>query len=237
MKQRFGALLCMLLGGALMVTGLAPGQAAVGVSGPTCVLNVGGIAPSCPTGTITVTEHTDQKGATLPLPAGGWKVDITSTNCTMPNGDPVAQTLTIADGGNATTADLFIFADPAHGQKCQYTLAETPVAGFAAAFDPPSPVTIPYTDTSSSSSSANSLVALADPPNNLAVALTNTSNVAPSTTPVTTSAAAHPSSSAAALAVTGPRPGVRVSLWIGALLFGLGLVVLLAGRRRRTHTH
>ena len=228
MKQWFGAFLCMAFGSVLIVSGLSSGGAADGgVAVPTCQLPVGIVIP-CPTGTITVTEVTHQLGHPLTLPAGGWKVDITSSNCTAPSGATLAMTLTIADGGNATSGPLFVFTSPAHSTSCSYTLVEHPVTGFTAAFVPTSPVTITW-----SGGTTNS---------NRAVTVTNASNAPTPSSPASStrassSAAPTSASASAPLAATGPRKQIGVTLYFGIALVGLGLVLVVAGRRQRRGGH
>jgi hypothetical protein len=230
MKQRFGALLCLALGAVLIATGLNAGSAGtVGFTAPDCGTPTPGVTVPCPTGTIAITETTVPASATPP--AGGWIVHITSTNCVDPANNAVDMTLTIADGSTATSDPLFVFQNPSHATSCSYALAEDPVAGFTAAFDPASPVTIPF------SGGADN--------NGLKVNLTNTFTPAPSTPAPSTrvsSTSAAPSSSAPTtpsasvspiVAVTGPHEQVRATAYIGVGLCVLGLVLLLAGRGQR----
>ena len=247
MKHWFGGLLSIALGVVLIVSGgVGTNSATGGAVLPTCQFVADGIAVPCPTGTITVSEQTRQAAAAFarvpalaPTPPANWLVTITSSNCTAPDGSAVNQTLSVPNGGHADSIDLFLFTDPSHGSTCKYDLVETPVAGFTAAFDPASPVEIPFDQSRQGS--------------HLAVALTNTfaapsatSTPVPPSSPVASSVAppsssAEPTStgagsgsasgSAAALASTGPRSSVSVTLLAGIALCLLGLVLLVAGHR------
>ncbi|HEX3335487.1 MAG TPA: hypothetical protein VHS54_03435 [Jatrophihabitans sp.] len=229
MKQRLGALLCLALGAVLITTGLAPGGAAIGSVAVACQVPVG-ITTPCPTGTITVNETTVPTSATPP--AGGWIVHVTSSNCLDPTANPVDVTLTIADGGSATTSALFVYTDFNHGTKCSYILTEEPADVFSPEFNPASPVTLPFNQNQQTG-------------NDIAVQLTNTFVPPTSTTPTptptptpTTTVVTDPvvltptSSSAPVIAVTGPHEQVRATIWIGVGLCLLGLVLLLGGRGR-----
>jgi hypothetical protein len=220
-KRSFGAFLCMALGAVLIVSGLSDGNAGViGGATPTCQVPVGVAAP-CPTGTISLTEVTHQLGTHLTLPVGGWKVEITSPNCTEPNGTAVATTLTIPDGGTISSAALFVFTSPAHSTSCNYALAETPVTGFTTVLAPPSPVTIVFAGA-----------------NVRSVTVTNTSDAAtptptPTPPPTPTPHTASTPAGAGQLASTGPSRPVRSTVYLGIALCAFGLLLLVVGRRRR----
>ncbi len=228
MKQRFGALLCLALGAVLITTGLSEHGAAVGTVAPSCGGQGPGITFPCPTGTISVTETTAPGSASAHAPAAGWIVHITSACLDTSSGDPVDLTLTIADGDTATTDPLFLFADVQHLTPCSYALAADAVANFTGAFDPASPVVIPFTLNQQSGNSAD-------------VALTETyvapsTSSAPSTSPtsIVTTDSALPSASVSPItAATGPREQVRVTVYIGIALCLLGLVLLVGGRAQR----
>lgn len=232
MKQRVGAILCIILGAVLIGTGLnGTAAGSVGLTVPTCgVTQIGGVTP-CPTGTISFTETTTGIGAT---PPANWTVRITSTCVDPATSQPVDQTVTVPDGGTGTSTPLELYTNSGHTTSCSYAYVEVPVpANFAAAFAPASPQTIP-----DSGGAANS---------GLKVALTNTYTApTPTTSSATASASASasssavptpPSSSAAPLATTGPREQIGASVWIGAALCLLGLVLLVAGRTRRRSAH
>ena len=231
MKRRFGGVLCLVLGTVLLVTGLRSGATGdVGNVSSPCSGNIG-IAVSCPTGTIAVTEETHVTGTPVPTPPANWTVHITSSCDDPATGNPVAQDVTVPNNATGTSTALFVFDTTAHNASCSYALAETGApAGYIATFTPTSPVTIPWDETNSGSS--------------LKVALVNALEVAsrtPSPTPTRTrtassSSAAEPTatetSSAAPVAATGPREQIRATAWIGGALFLLGLVLLVTGRRR-----
>lgn len=234
MKRRVGAILCIILGAVLIGTGLnATATGSVGLTVPTCgATQVGGVTP-CPTGTISFTETTTGTGAT---PPANWTVHITSTCVDPATSQPVDQTVTVPNGGTGTSTPLELYTNSAHTTACSYTYVEDPVpANFAASFAPASPQTIP--DGGGPTDSG------------LKVALTNTYTApTPTTSSATTSASASasatssavptpPSSSAAPLATTGPREQIGASVWIGAALCLLGLVLLVAGRTRRRSAH
>jgi hypothetical protein len=238
MMQRLGALLCLALGAVLITTGLTSGGAAVGSVAVACQ-NPSGITVPCPTGTITVNEMTVPASATPP--AGGWIVHVTSSNCLDPTDSPVDITLTIADGGSATTDPLFVYTDFNHGTKCSYILTEEAAGVFNPEFDPASPVTLPF---ALSQQTGNDL---AVDLTNTFVPSTSTTRSTPTPTPTPTPTAivitdpvvlTPTSSSSPVIAVTGPHEQVRASIWIGVGLCVLGLVLLLGGRgqtRRAQH--
>jgi hypothetical protein len=151
-------------------------------------------------------------------------------------------TITVPDGGTATSDSLFVYPSPAHTVKCTYALTELPVAGFTGVFVPASPVELPFGGGRTG--------------NDLKVALTNTAEVVTSSVPPTTSPAPSTSASSSAtetaindsglaptpsatpIANTGPREQVRASVYIGIALCLLGLVLFFAGtwsRRRGQH--
>jgi hypothetical protein len=227
-KRSFGALLCMALGAVLIVSGLSDGNAGViGGATPTCQVPVGVAAP-CPTGTISLTEVTHQLGTHLTLPVGGWKVEITSPNCTEPNGTAVATTLTIPDGGTISSAALFVFTSPAHSTSCNYALAETPVTGFTTVLAPPSPVTIVFAGANVRSVTVTNTSDAATP----TPTPTHTATPTPTPTPTPTHTASTPAGTGQ-LASTGPSRPVRPTVYLGIALCAFGLLLLVVGRRRR----
>lgn len=250
MKHYLGGLLALALGLVLLVGGgLGESIAAGGQQLPSCStpsVSAGVVTPACPTGTITVTEQTVQamavrRAAAAPTPPkGGWTVTITSANCTDLVGATLNQALKVPNSGSATSQQLFVFSNSSHDEKCHYALAVTPVTGFTSTLTPASPVDLPF---------ALRQLGTSDLP----VKLTNTvvapsPSITPTTpAPVTSSASASvtpslvsetvlpPSgsaSSSAALANTGPKNQVGVSLVAGIALCLLGLVLLAVGRRR-----
>jgi hypothetical protein len=223
--RRLGAILCLVLGAVLIGTGLNSTSAGtVGGTVPDCGTLVG-VTVACPTATITFTETTTGAGAPAPV---SWTVHVTSTCHDPATGLPVNQTVTVPNDGHASTTDLYLYVNSTHTTACVYNYVESPIpAHFTATFAPLPP---------------QGLVAS----EGLDVTLTNaytaphTTSAAPSTTTVTvapsSSAAVQPTSTDA-LANTGPRSQVRASVWIGAGLCALGLVLLVAGRRRRPASH
>jgi hypothetical protein len=269
MKQRFGGLLALALGAVLIghgITAGADGGAGVAPPGAGCgTASPVGITPvdQCPTGTIVITETT---AAAVTPPPGGWQVTITSTCIDPLTSDPVNRTLTVPDGGSATSFGLYIFqyyGGNANSPKCLYVLAETPVPGVTATFTPAPEVQIGFDANSQSART-------------VAVGLANAATV-PTTTPPTTTAApsttasvpAEPSATgsgpqtdftdtaeppsdsagagaggesggsqaAAPIAETGPSQSVTVSLWLGIGLLFLGLFLLFEGRVPRLGRH
>ena len=223
--RRLGAVLCLVLGAVLIGTGLNSTSAgSVGAAVPDCGTPAG-VVVACPTATISFTEITTGAGA--PAPAS-WTVHVTSTCLDPGSGLAVDQTVTVPNNGNAATTALYLYTNSTHTTACVYNYVENPVpAHFTATFAPLSP---------------QGLVAS----EGLDVTLTNaytappTTTVAPSTTsvaPTTSNAASALPTSTDALANTGPRSQVRGSVWIGAALCALGLVLLVAGRKRRTASH
>lgn len=236
MKQRFGAILCMMLGSVLIFSGFAAGSDATGgINNPTCGgITVGAVTvgAGCPVGTISVTETTDTSAAsTTPTVPANWTVTITSTNgCLDPaTNKPVRMTITVANGGTNASGNLYVFKDNKATTQCLYRYTETAVPTFTAAFAPTAPHSIAFNVDGS----------------RLNVALTNTYTAPPPTStppsssrPAPSSASAvatslAPSSSAAALSNTGPRTQVRATLWIGIAVFLIGLAMLALGRRPR----
>lgn len=237
MKRRFGGLLCLVLGSVLLVTGLRSGASGdVGNVSP-CVGGAPGITVACPVGTITFSEQTHVTGTPVPTPPASWTVHVTS-KCDDPlTGNPVAQDVTVPNGGSQSTTALFVFSDNTRTTNCSYAFSETGApAGYTATFTPVSPATIPWNENNSGS--------------NLPVALVNALTVTSrTTTPTATATAsrtstrtatatAQPTSSAAPssqapVANTGPHEQVRATAWIGGALCLLGLVLLLAARRPR----
>lgn len=239
MKQRFGAILCILLGAVLIGTGLnGTAAGSVGLTVPVCGAAQVGTAVLCPTGTISFTETTTGTGA---VPPANWTVHITSTCLDPATGQPVDQTVTVPDGGTGASTPLELYTDSGHGTVCSYTYAEDPVpANFAAVFAPASPQGIPDSGGASNSGLKVALTNTYTAPTPTTSSATVTASASVSAS-VTASSSAVPtpaaSSSAAGLANTGPHEQVGASVWIGAALCLLGLVLLLAGRTRRRSAH
>jgi hypothetical protein len=235
----------IILGVVLITTGLPRNGAVVGEAPPTCgeVNNVVGAVASCPEGTINITK-VDVPPNGPPTPQATWSVDISTTNCVLPQGG-TSETVTVPDKGTGSSTPLFIYTDVTSRSQCVYTLAEEPVAGWSPSFDPPSPVTIPFDNTSSDSHEDVTLT------NTSTVTPTPTpthSTVSPSPTPTVTHHSASPSSkpthSAGALPTsstapatlprTGPSAPVGASVYAGVALCLLGLfLAAVPGRRRR----
>jgi len=234
MKRSLGGLLCLLLGGVLLVTGLRSGATGdVGdVSQPCSGGNIGGVS-LCPTGTITFTETTQVTGTPVPTPPATWTVHVTSS-CDDPlTGNPVAQDVTVPNNGAQSTTALFVFDDTTHNTNCSYAFTETGApAGYTPTFTPVSPATIPWNESSSGSNLPVALV------NALTVTSPTPTATASRTRTRTATATAEPTSSAAPssqapVANTGPHEQVRATVWIGGALCVLGLVLLVAARRPR----
>lgn len=230
MKERFGALLCIVLGGVLIGTGLNSGAAGgVGVAVTNCGGQIGAVSP-CPVGTISITKVTHNAPPSVPAT---WTVVITSTCIDPATGNPVHQSVTVPNNGTASSTNLYIWPDSTHATPCSYALVEDPLpAGDTASFDPASPVTIPYQGSDSGSSISVTLT------NTFAVPTTPPPSTAKPTTSAPRSTSAAPSSvavssSAEPIANTGPHEQVRASVWIGATLCVLGLGLLVMGRTRR----
>ena len=232
MKQRLGAFLCILLGAVLITTGLTSNSGGdIGGVVPSCGEVAIGIAVPCPTGTISFTETTTGTGAT---PPANWTVHITSTCLDPATGLPVDMTVSVPDGGTNSSGPLEVFTTNTHSTSCSYTYVEDPVpAHFTATFAPTSPQVIPFSGGSTNSG--------------LKVDLTNAYTAPTPTTsaPASSSAAATPTATATTspapttepVANTGPHEQIRASVWIGVALCALGLVLLVAGRRRRGASH
>jgi hypothetical protein len=249
-KQRLGAVLCLVLGSVLIWSGLSTSATGT-VGNPVTICQprsdlVGQVTPGqCPTGTITFTEVTNLSADPSVTPPASWTITVTST-CVDPNtGDPVDQTVMVDDGTSASTGALYVYADSS-GTQCSYGYVETPVARFTTTYNPDPPQPIPFSQsltannlpvtvtntvqalpTSSSASPTHTRTRTATPTH------TRTASSSAAPTVVTTSFPAPSSSSAPVLATTGPRDSVGVSLWIGIALCLLGLVLLVAGRRPR----
>ena len=238
MKERLGGLLALALGAVLITSGLeTSGAGVIGSPPASCGAVIVGSAPVCPTGTINLSESTT--GTTPSPPAGGWKVDLTSTCLDPTTANPVSTTLTVANNGHITTDPLYIYTDVTSNTQCSYSLVPQAVPGFTPTIT--SPVTINFDGNRSSSSIDVNLVE--------AGSVVTTTTTAPVTTPpatvttspgttapVTTTPVATPTSSGAGnLADTGPKTKIGVSLYLGVGLVLLGLVMLFGGtfRRRR----
>jgi hypothetical protein len=242
MKRSFGGVLCLVLGTVLLVTGLRSGASGdVGIVPSPCSGGVVGVAATCPTGTISITETTQVTGTPVPTPPANWTVHVTST-CDDPlTGNPVAQDVTVPNNGTGGSTALFVFDTTAHNSSCSYALTETGApAGYTPTFTPTSPLTIPWDQSNSGSTRSVALVnalvvATPTPSPTLTPTRTATATATPTAT-ATATATAEPTSdapsSAAAVANTGPHEQVRATAWIGGALCVLGLVLLLAGRRR-----
>lgn len=230
MKQRFGAILCMLLGGVMIAGGLGgTSDATAGSVAPTCgqILQIGTPAATCPTGTITFSETT--VGTTS---HGPWSVKITSS-CLDPNtNSAVDMTVTVPDGGSKASGLLYIYPDQSGATTCSYAYTEAPAPLYDTTYAPTSPQSITFQ---------------AEGPSNLDVSITNTFVPPTSVTrapssPASSSRAATsearttaPASSAGASAIqlsnTGPRSQVGATLWVGVAVFLFGAVLLFVGRR------
>jgi hypothetical protein len=229
-KERLGGLLALALGAVLITSGISNSSSgAIGAPPASCGVAVIGVAPTCPTGTININETTS---GTVPAPAGGWKVDLSSTCLDTTTGNPVSTTLTIPNNGHITTDPLYIYTDVTSNTQCSYSLDPEAVPDFTPTIT--SPVTISF-DGSRSNSSID--VNFAEAGTSVTTTTTSPVTTAPVTTaPVTTSAVATPSSSSAGnLADTGPKTKIGASLYFGVGLVLLGMVMLFGGtfRRRR----
>jgi hypothetical protein len=235
MKQRFGALMCLLLGSVLIVGGsLGTSDAGGGVTVLSCgtQLTVGNVAPppTCPLGQIAITETSsgDQ------TPPANWTVTITSSNCRFPTGG-TSVAVTVPNGGTKNSPDLYQNTSGTGSTACSYALSETAVSGFTATFTPAGPYTLPQAPVGAS---------MRD------VTVKNVSAVAPKPTPSTATATAtvKPTASATqrpavqvaptpASGGTLPRTGTQhaaLEISLGGGLVLLGLLLLLAGRPPRT---
>jgi len=232
MTKRLGAILCLLLGSILIAGGLGgTADSTAGGTVPRCDVPVNGIVVvACPLGTISITKVVSGTGT---VPAGGWVVTVTSSNCALPVTSSNTVTLPAA-GGTVATDPLFLFTDSTRTTACAYSLTETAVAGFTPSFLPAGPYTIPF----------NPLA-----PSVLSVTLTNTADVTSSTPPVSTPPVSTPAVStpatstpaptvtaSAALATTGTSH-VRPTFFVGIALCLLGVVLLFSGRRPRGARH
>ena len=140
MKQRIGALLSIVLGVALIVTGTTSGSS-VGVSFTECgSIPIGTVAPVCPTGHIVITKHVTGSGT---RPATGWHFTIASTNCTTFPGSSLEVTIPAA-GGTVSSDPLYATQAIVTGTGqpeglCDYTVTETAVAGWTTTISPAGP--------------------------------------------------------------------------------------------------
>jgi hypothetical protein len=238
MKQRLGAIFCVILGAVLIGTGLTnTSTGTVGALPVDCTGgNIGIQVVGCPTGQIAFTKTVQ---GTDPNPPSSWTVRVTST-CDDPNtGLPVNQLVQVPSGGTANTGDLFVYTDTTHSTVCSYAYVEDPLpANCTSVFDPASRQGVPIRV-------------------GLAVSVTNTCNrqtTTPPPPPTSTTAAPTPTptstvitdtfgptptttSTTQPISNTGPREQVNASVWIGVALCVLGLVLLVAGRARRGGTH
>ena len=221
MKQRIGALLSIVLGVALIVTGTTSGST-VGASfifGGQVPLVVA--VPNCPTGHIVITKDVTGSGT---RPVGGWHFTIDSTNCDLFPGSSADVTIP-AGGGTVSSDPLYatteIATDGTPGTLCDYTVTETAVTGWTTTYSPTGPYHL------GTAQSGN---------NDVAVTVTNTSptiTTPPPTTStaVTTTVVAAPSSTEA-LANTGTKY-MKPATIAGVLLVLLGLGLLVAGRTKK----
>jgi len=226
MTKRLGAILCLLLGSILIAGGLGgTADSTAGGTVPRCDVQVNGLVFPCPLGTISITKVVSGSGT---VPAGGWVVTVTSSNCALPVTSSNTVTLP-AVGRSVATQPLFLFTDSTHTTACAYSLTETAVAGFTPSFLPAGPYTIPFIPEASV----------------ISVTLTNTADVTSSTPPVSTSPVSTPpvstpatstpaptATASAALATTGTSH-VRPTFFVGIALCLLGVVLLFSGRRPR----
>lgn len=235
MRRRFGGLLVMALGAVLVGTGLSTSSiTTVGgtvsttsstssTAAPTptatpCQTFQVGSTPVCPENTITINEGTAGTASPHALSAravpASWTVTI-SSDCALPGG--TSPTVTVPTNGSAVSGNLFIYATSDSTTKCHYTLTETPVAGYTAAFAPPSPEVL--------STGASLVVHLA---NDTAA---TTSSAVPTPRPTVS---ASTGATTATLPFTGPHHDLRASVVIGiVLLLGGGVLTAGAGRPRR----
>lgn len=254
MRNRFGAILCLLLGSVLIWSGLsATTSASVGTTAYLCQTPpVAALVTQtpCPTGTINFAEVSDLSGAPGTTPPSTWTVRVTSPNCVSPSGTAVNEVVVVNNNGNNSTGNLFVYGDSQHSVVCQYVYAEDAVAGYTTNYDPTSPQTIPDAGGASNSRLNVTVTNTAD-----AVA-TESISPSPTATPTKTATSSKPpthsassskaptavtsaasSSTPPALATTGPRSSVGTSVLIGIGLCALGLVMLLAGRRPKPARH
>ena len=223
MTKKLGAILCLLLGSILIagsLGGTADSTAGTGTPPTQCGGQLNGIVVPCPLGTISITKVVSGTGT---VPAGGWVVTVTSSNCVLFPGSSATVTLPAA-GGTVATDPLFLFTQSDGKTACAYSLTEAAVAGFTPSFLPAGPYTIPF----------NPLA-----PSVLSVTLTNTGRTPSSTPPVSTPATSTPAptvTASAALATTGTSH-VRPTLFVGIALCLLGVVLLFGGRRPRGARH
>lgn len=223
MKQRIGALLSIVLGTALIITGTTTGST-VGASFISCgSVPIGVAVPTCPTGHIVITKHVTGSGT---RPATGWHFTIDSTNCNLFPGSSAAVTIPAA-GGTVSSDKLYattlIATNGTPGTLCDYTVTETAVAGWTTTFSPSAPY---HLGTSQAGD------------NDVAVTVTNTSPTATTPPPTTTSASVSPTTATPsvsptdALANTGTKY-MKPTTIVGVLLVLVGFALLALGRKGR----
>ena len=234
MKQRFGGLLCLLLGSVLLTGGvLGAGDAGAGSVMPQCGGLQVGLPQPCPTGSIVITENTTGTG--LGVPSGGWTVTLTSSNCRLP-GTVSKITVQVPDGGPATVSGLFQNVGGFDTTACRYLLAETPVPSYTGTFEPVGPYTLPQSSESSARVVLHNVGFIPATPTPTA-----TPTATPAATPRATASAAPspaPSPTTAGNGSGGTLPFTGSGHLLAQVVIGLGLLLLgvfllLTGRRTR----
>jgi LPXTG-motif cell wall-anchored protein len=225
MKTRLGAILAILLGVALIVTGTTSGGASVGVSGTFCGSTpIGVTAPGCPRGHISIHKVVSGSGT---LPAAGWTFTIDSSNCALFPGS--SNTVHIAAAGGTVDSDTLYSTEESDatgaGPACDYTVTETAVAGWTTTYSPTGVLHL------GQSLTGNNDVTLTVTNTAVVVSTTPpTSAPATSTAPATVATSASASASAA-LANTGSKD-VKPATYVGIALVVGGVILLFASRRR-----
>lgn len=238
MKQRFGGLLCLLLGSVLLAGGvLGAGDAGAASVVPQCGELQVGATQLCPTGSIVIIENTTGTG--LGVPSGGWTVTLTSTNCNLPGNVP-SETVVPDGGPAATVSGLFQNTGGPVPTPCSYLLAETAVPSYTATFEPPGPYILPQTSESSVRVALHNVGFIPATPTPTATP-TATPAATPTATPRATASATPspaPSPTTAGNGSGGTLPFTGSGHLLAQVVIGLGLLLLgvfllLTGRRTR----
>jgi hypothetical protein len=138
MKSIAGFLLAgslAVVGGASALNGALTGTVGAVQIQPGCFVATTEAFSGCAPARIRATSVVN--GSATP-PAGGWTIQITSSNCTVP---PASSTFALPPGGTATSGPLFVYSNVYDEQaqrypNCIYHLTEAPVAGWTYVIDP-----------------------------------------------------------------------------------------------------
>jgi hypothetical protein len=233
MKQRFGGVLCLSLGGVLITGGSFGLDAGAGTPPPSCgAPSAGVVVPACPTGVLSLSESTTGPGTP---PVGGWLVDITSPNCAFPSTSATTLTVAVPDNGTVSSPALYQNQNGPETTVCTYAVAQQAVSGFSTTYDPAGPYELPQTNDNNAVTNVgvmNAGAVVATPSPTPIVSSSPTPAPSASASPAPTAVVAGEGGgqgTGAQLPMNGSHSQEEIAAGVGLCL--LGAFLLFAGRR------